>query len=173
MSSGAFTSYRQSRVAFLCLAAIAIAIAIIARSPAQVGPRPDAAAAPPAAPPPKEPAEPPPPVLITRVYDVRDLLVDIPNFTDAPDLLADDLNRTIAPDRQAYGRGGYFGGSRWDVGKTREQRVEDVTRLIQETIAPDTWREQGGTIGGLRELDGQLIVTQIEENHRLLRQLLE
>src|SRR4051812_2704051 len=174
MTAGVLANGRRSRVLFLCLAAAGIGAAMIARSAAQVGPRPDPAApAAPAALPEKDPPEPPPPVLLTRVYDVRDLLVDIPNFTNAPDLLADDLNRTIEADRQIYGRGGSFGGSRWEVGKTREQRAEDVVRLIQETIAPDTWREQGGMIGGIRELDGQLIVTQIEENHRLLRQLLE
>ena len=45
--------------------------------------------------------------------------------------------------------------------------------LIQATVAPDTWRENGGTYGAYRVLYDQLIVTQSEENHRAIANLLE
>ena len=57
--------------------------------------------------------------------------------------------------------------------KSREDRVAEITSLIQETVAPDSWREAGGTVGSVRELSGQLIVSQTPENQRQLRGLLE
>src|SRR5439155_2391569 len=51
--------------------------------------------------------------------------------------------------------------------------VEEITALITQTVAPDSWRDAGGTIGSVRELQGQLIVTQTPENQRLLQGLLE
>ncbi|HEX8524828.1 MAG TPA: M56 family metallopeptidase [Tepidisphaeraceae bacterium] len=85
---------------------------------------------------------------ITRVYDIRDLLVDPKDYT-------------AAGEKQSL------------FTRSREQRVEDITKLIQETVAPDTWREAGGTLGSLRELSGQLIVTQTPENHQQIHAVLE
>jgi general secretion pathway protein D len=48
---------------------------------------------------------------------------------------------------------------------------------IQTIVAPDSWREKGGTIGSIRELNGQLIVNQTADNqtavYNLLQQLRE
>jgi hypothetical protein len=124
----------------------------------------------------------PPPEVVTRVYDIRDLIVDIPNFTDSPDLLVDDVDGPYSPfeDRsRVWGEGSGLFFARpsrtreWEVGKTKEQLVEDIIRLIQETVAPETWRETGGMFGAIKELSGQLIVTQTAENHRALTDLLE
>ena len=60
-----------------------------------------------------------------------------------------------------------------DEGRTREELIEEITTLIPETVAPDSWRDNGGTVGSIRELQGQLIVTQTPENQRQLVNLLE
>src|SRR4051794_10161330 len=48
-----------------------------------------------------------------------------------------------------------------------------LVSLIQDTVATDTWRDNGGTIGNIRQLNGILIVTQTSENHRLIADLLQ
>lgn len=54
----------------------------------------------------------------------------------------------------------------------RQERVDEVVQLLKETIAPETWRENGGTIGAVREIGGQLIITQTQENHGHIGSLL-
>ena len=122
---------------------------------------------------------------VTRVYDIRDLIVSIPDYDQAPDF---SLTNTVSNNRSGTGGsrtgggfgggGGLFGGGGGGggggaQGPTRQELVTEITKLIMETVAPDTWREAGGTIGALRELSGQLIVTQTPENHRELVNLLE
>jgi type II secretory pathway component GspD/PulD (secretin)/tetratricopeptide (TPR) repeat protein len=122
----------------------------------------------------------------TRTYDIRDLIISIPDFTDAPQLsLTSQANGQNGGGGGEGGGGGggggqgLFGGegegqgSGEDEGPTREELVEQITQLIQETIAADTWKEAGGQLGSLRELGGQLIVTQTPEVHGQISQLLE
>src|SRR5690606_4119992 len=54
----------------------------------------------------------------------------------------------------------------------REELVEDIIELIQETVATDSWRDNGGSIGAIQELNGQLVVTQTGENMREVISLL-
>ena len=114
---------------------------------------------------------------ITRVYDIRDLIIDIPDFTEAPDF---SLQSTT--DQASQGGGGGGGGlfqnssdrtGQPDEGRTRQEMIDEITRLITETVSPDSWRDAGGSTGSIRELQGQLIVTQTPENQRQLVALLE
>lgn len=99
------------------------------------------------------------------VYDINDLLQEIPVFNDAP---LTDLT-------QIYKRGQADAGrpadkkTIWsdseetddqedDPGKT--SRVQEIIHLIQQQVAPDSWRELGGSIGTISEIRGQLVVTQ-------------
>ncbi len=120
---------------------------------------------------------------VTRVYDIRDLIINIPDFTEAPEF---DLESNNSSGRQGGGgggggggsSGGLFGGSSSSSSSeedeiSREELVEQIIQLIQETVAPDSWRDNGGTVGAIRELQGQLIVTQTSENQRALVGLLE
>jgi hypothetical protein len=86
---------------------------------------------------------------VTRVYDVRDLIVAL-NEMQFPGFPNDD-----------------------DTGRTWQQCVDEITRFVTETVVPDTWRDAGGSIGSIRELGGRLIVTQSPENHTQLRDLLK
>ena len=116
----------------------------------------------------------------TRVYDIRDLIVEIRNF-EGP-----RIDLTSVGENQGNnandGGGGLFGDDDDsgddddDERKTREELADDIVDLIKETIAPDTWRPDG-EIGSITELNGQLVVTQTDENHRdvldLINQLRE
>lgn len=122
--------------------------------------------------------------VVTRTYDIRDLIINVPDFTNAPSFDLANTTNQGGGGRSGGGGGGGGGGNSLfgntstqnqneQQGATRDELVEQITGLITDTVAPDSWRESGGTIGSLRELQGQLIVTQTPENHRQLANLLE
>jgi uncharacterized membrane protein YgcG len=106
-----------------------------------------------------------------RVYPVGDLLMDIPNFTDAPDFSLDQ-NQASGGGRGGGGGGGGGGGQLFgggggggaggdredDKGPTKEERAEELLTLIRDTIYPDMWRENGGT-ASIRMFRDNLVVT--------------
>ena len=122
-----------------------------------------------------------------RVYDIRDLIIDVPDFNDAPQFSLDaSQNQGNSGGGGGGGQGGVtqggvsnnlFGGggtrNQQETGPTRQELVDSITKLIEDTVATDTWKDNGGSVGALRELQGQLIVTQTPENHRQLVNLLE
>ncbi|MBI1337854.1 MAG: hypothetical protein GC164_12960 [Phycisphaera sp.] len=120
----------------------------------------------------------------TRPYDIRDLLVQVPSFTEAP---AFDLNSALSNTSSGgsnTGGGGGGGGNttslfgdqdqeQTEKGPTRAELVQQITDLIQETIGEQTeWAAFGGTVSSLRELNGNLIVKSTPENHRAILKLL-
>jgi general secretion pathway protein D len=123
-----------------------------------------------------------------RVYDIRDLIINVPDFNDAPQF---SLDASQNQGNSGGGGGGsgtggatqggvsntLFAGSGAngikETGPTRQELVDSITKLIEDTVATDTWKDNGGSVGALRELEGQLIVTQTPENHRQLVNLLE
>jgi type II secretory pathway component GspD/PulD (secretin) len=126
-----------------------------------------------------------------RSYDIRDLLVQVPNFSDAPEF---DLNAALSNTNTGGstgiggggggGRGGGAGGlfateaETTEELKTRQELVDEITTLIRDTVGrPEDWEAAGGSVSSMKELNGVLIVRTTPENHRqiatLLRQLRE
>jgi uncharacterized membrane protein YgcG len=105
-------------------------------------------------------------VLITRVYPVDDLLMDVPDFTDAPTV---DLSQTGSTGTTA-GVGGGGGGSSSssifgggggggsDTTVSRQQRAQQLIDLITSIIRPEIWQANGGP-ASIRFFNGSLIVT--------------
>jgi hypothetical protein len=60
-----------------------------------------------------------------------------------------------------------------DEQTVRNAKVEQVIETIREAVSPDSWREAGGTVGAIRELNGKLVVSQTEANHAAIAKLLE
>ncbi|MCL2641802.1 MAG: hypothetical protein FWD53_13210 [Phycisphaerales bacterium] len=58
-------------------------------------------------------------------------------------------------------------------GHTVADYFKDIIYVIETTVAPDTWKQQGGMIGTICELDGKLIVNQTLDNHRAIAELLK
>jgi hypothetical protein len=54
-----------------------------------------------------------------------------------------------------------------------EDKADRVIQIIKETVAPDSWRDAGGAVGSIREINGRLVVAQTETNHALIARLLE
>jgi len=112
----------------------------------------------------------------TRVYDIRDLIVRVPSFP-GPDL---SLARSDTETTSTSGGSGLFDSGDTGTGtggaeptKTKAELVTEILQMIRDSIAQETWIEKGGTIGSVRELNGQLVVTQTPENHRRLLGLLQ
>lgn len=97
--------------------------------------------------------------LITKVYPVEDLLLTIPDFTDAP-------NFSLQSPQVSGGGGGGAGQSLLgNAGAGQEnnqiaksQRGQELVGLVMDTVQPEAWRENGGT-GSIRFFRGRLIVT--------------
>jgi uncharacterized membrane protein YgcG len=108
-------------------------------------------------------------VLITRVYPVDDLLMDVPDFTDAPSFdLSQNSNSsgtTVGTSGGGGGGGGssnLFGGSGSgggnQTGPTRAERAQQLVDLITSIVRPEIWQANGGT-ATIRFFNGSLIVT--------------
>ena len=108
--------------------------------------------------------------LITRVYPVEDLVVEVPNFAGPT------FNLQQSSTVSGGGGGGGGGGNSiisGDTGNTAQdqtskaQRADGLVRLITETVRPEVWRENGGT-ASVRYFNGHLIVTAPRSIHEQL-----
>ena len=112
--------------------------------------------------------------VITRVYDIRDLIIDVEDFTQPPTF---NLQSSAGGGRGGGGGGNLFANAtQQNTTVTRQALVDQMITLIQDTVATDSWQQRTGTgPGTIRNLPStaQLIVTQTPENHRKLRLLLD
>jgi len=118
-----------------------------------------------------------------RPYDIRDLLVQVPNFDQAPEF---DLNAALSNTNTGGSSGvgggsggkgssgGLFGGGEeeGETQLTRAETIEQITNLIQDSVGKQgDWETQGGE-GSIRELNGNLIIKSTPKNHRQISLLL-
>lgn len=111
---------------------------------------------------------------VTHVYDIRDLLINIPNFV-APDM---DLSNMLERDERSNMSDRLFGENESDEDYdnerlTREERIENIRTLLTTHIDRRTWEINGGDVGVIQELNGNLIITTTPRNHRDISNLLE
>lgn len=112
---------------------------------------------------------------ITQVYDVRDLAIDIPNFTRDNVTGSTTNNNNNNNNNSTNSTNGAWGGTTTgggQGGRNPQGGVAALSRLISDIVAPDSWRTAGGTVGSIRQLAGQLIITQTPENHQKVQDLL-
>lgn len=86
-----------------------------------------------------------------RVYDVRDVIVSMRQGDD-------DVYRPTGEE---------------DTAKTTNEYVEELVTYIRDTIDPDSWRDNGGSVGSLRYWSGRLWIEQTPANHNRIEQRLE
>jgi type II secretory pathway component GspD/PulD (secretin) len=115
--------------------------------------------------------------IVTRVYDVSDMIWRVVDYPAPPQSNDSSSGGGGGGGGQSLYGGGGGGGGNSDANASRIDAVDSFLKLVQDTIDPTSWRNNGGTIGAIRELSGNLIVTQTAENHRdiasLLKQLRE
>ncbi len=109
------------------------------------------------------------------IYDINDLLFEVPYFDNAPEF---DLNTVLQSGGGGGGGGGGqspFGGgnTQADDRENREERIQQIIDLVQNSIDPDGWVDLGGNTGTIQELNGNLIVTQTPRSHREIVGLLD
>ncbi len=113
-----------------------------------------------------------------EVYDVKDILMPIPDFSDAPNMdlaSASIMPGTGDPSMRRSSNGGqamYPSG----YGELPEEAVEEdanaLVSLIRKTINPDSWRSNSGGGCSITEINGQLVVTQTPTGHARIGGLL-
>lgn len=115
------------------------------------------------------------------VYDIADLLMEVPNFTDAP--MSDLRNAEVKrPDVKAS-RTAQLNEKPWRAGDDdddeadvfdpeRLNRLNEIIDLIQSHVEPNSWVGRGGSIGTIREFNNQLVVTQNSSAQRQITDLL-
>lgn len=106
-----------------------------------------------------------------RTYDIRDLVVQAPNFDEAPSF--DLVEVTRAP---ASG-GGQSQSSLFEEEDDedllgRGEMIGQIQDLVRDTVDPDNWRSAGGLVSSMSELNGTLIINSTTENHRQILSLL-
>lgn len=103
----------------------------------------------------------------TRVYPVDDLVMDIPEFGDAPNFNLQSITQQGSQSGGGGSSGSGIFGSSGDTSSrdrerattpTREERGEQLVELIMETVRPEVWAANGGT-ATIRFFRGNLIVT--------------
>lgn len=114
----------------------------------------------------------------TAVYDINDLLQEIPMFNDAPLTDLTQVNkRTSAstPAKEAKRPWSRESDDDDDEGghdPERASRVQSIISLLQDTVAPDSWRDRGGSVGNINEINGQLVITQNSSAQRQIADVL-
>lgn len=121
------------------------------------------------------------------VYDINDLLVNVPRFTNAANLNpAQALNQAgqggqgggggggqLFEDNEQGGEGAAGEGGAIGGGGGRTQIVQEIIDIIRQTVEPESWRDTGAGDGSIRELNGQLIVYNTSDAHRAVEGLLD
>ena len=101
-----------------------------------------------------------------RMYDVRDLI-------EAHYAYRVKTGWKPAPPAGGASLLGAVSSANVVAGDPRAEAVETLTHLIFENVAPDAWRDAGGTIGTIREMDGRLIITATPAMHEDAVRLLQ
>jgi hypothetical protein len=114
----------------------------------------------------------------TRHYDIRHLLVQVPNFTSPPSL---DLDQSLSNTSSGGSTGGPHAATTLFAAEgfegegltTREEMVEQVITMIQDTVGVQAeWQAYGGELSSIREINGKLTVRTSARCHEEIEALL-
>ena len=111
---------------------------------------------------------------VLEIYDIRDLLIEIPDYDNAPEF---DLNTVFQVGGQQGGGGGGGTSPFQDQGtditrRDRQELVDELVDIMQENVDRDGWVDFGGETGTITELNGNLIIVNTPKNHRAITGLL-
>ena len=56
---------------------------------------------------------------------------------------------------------------------SRTELVDAVTKMLEDTVDTESWKDNGGSVGSLREILGLLVVEQVPSNQARVQDLLE
>lgn len=106
---------------------------------------------------------------VLEIYDIRDLLFVVPRFDDAPEF---DLSSALQSSQGGGGTSPFqnSGGQQDDL--PFEDRVNEIVNLIQTTVDPNGWVDNGGETSSISQLNGNFVITTTPKNHRSIIGLL-
>lgn len=101
-----------------------------------------------------------------EIYPIRDLLIDLPDYTEAPTM---DLNTLLQQGGQGGGGAGQspFEERDRDVERrTIEERANELVDILTQLVEPEQWVQNGGDGGTMRVWRDSLIVNAPDYMHR-------
>lgn len=105
-----------------------------------------------------------------RMYDVQDMLFQIPDFANAPELDLDQVLNQAGQQGGGGGGGSVFGDT--EDGplntKSQEELAQELISIITENVETTQWQDNGGDGGTIRFYNGALIVRAPDYIHRQL-----
>lgn len=122
---------------------------------------------------------------LTLIYDVADFATRfiVPNDSisgaagnSGNGLFGSGPPQIVSPSAlQTVQSQGLFGSSSTSstTSLTQQECIDLLVRFIQEIVLPDSWRDNGGQDGSIRETGGLMIITQSSENHLKVQSLLK
>lgn len=100
----------------------------------------------------------------TVIYDIHDLLFEVPNFDNAPEF---DLSSVLSSGSGGGGGSPFSGGGGNQIDRAeRAERAQTLIDLIQSVIEPAEWIDLGGSSSSITYLPEQLIVAAPDYVHR-------
>ncbi len=106
-----------------------------------------------------------------EIYNVQDLLLEVPDYTEAPEF---DLQSVL----QSTGQGGGGGQSPFrETGgqqgrglgtRPYQERLDDLVNLLTQLVEPEQWVDNGGDGASIRPFQGNLLVNAPDYIHRQL-----
>ncbi|GAB5496302.1 MAG: hypothetical protein Phyf2KO_13820 [Phycisphaerales bacterium] len=106
------------------------------------------------------------------IYDIRDLLIEVPDYQDAPQI---DLQNVLQSNQGGGGGQSPFDGDQNDDDEERDRqdRIDQITDIIRSNVDSINWVANGGDTGSIQELAGSLIIRNTPKNHRAVTGLLK
>lgn len=110
--------------------------------------------------------------VITRIYDIRDLIEPVPTVPRSMGFEEADINiRLRFPFAEAETL--LFADDDYERRDTKYELIEQITSLIQDTVGYQSeWVAYGGEVSSLREFDGDLIINTTPIQHEEIEQLM-
>jgi hypothetical protein len=104
-----------------------------------------------------------------EVYPVSDLLLETPNYDNAPDF---DLQQALQSGQGGGGGGGQSPFTEADnedpERRPTAEKADELRTLLQELVEPDQWQDRGGEGATMRYFQGAFIVNGPDYVHRQL-----
>jgi hypothetical protein len=103
-----------------------------------------------------------------EVYDINDLLFEVPDFTEAPTF---DLNSVLQGNQGGGGGQSPFqqtgqGQNQRDDRPTRQDLADDLIAMITQIVETEQWEDNGGDGATIRYYQGHLLVNGPDYVHR-------
>jgi general secretion pathway protein D len=107
---------------------------------------------------------------VTVTYPIADMLLFAPDYTDIPVLDLESKIGNKAAKRIAATDP--FKGDRKAMVPDKKERIRQIISVLQQSVDADSWKENGGDVGSITELNGLLVITNTAKNHKEITGLL-